>query len=69
MGRRWPGTTVGGCLSLNSRKRPSTSYDRVVDFMRQQYWLVYDPEERRRMLVALAAVSQQSQPEPATDAT
>ena len=28
----------------------------VVDFTRQQYWHVYDPEERKRMFAALAAV-------------
>jgi len=27
----------------------------VVDFMRQQYWHVYDPEERKRMLAAMDA--------------
>jgi hypothetical protein len=28
----------------------------VVDFMRQQYWYVYEPAARNRMLAALAVV-------------
>jgi hypothetical protein len=52
---------------------PGTPLDElrpVVDFMRQQYWHVYDPAERRRMLAALAAVSraEDTEPPPETDA-
>ena len=40
----------------------------VIDFMRQQYWHVYDPADRQRMLAAIATVSrattEQEQVEP-----
>ena len=29
----------------------------VIDFMRQQYWYVYDPADRQRMLAAIATVN------------
>jgi hypothetical protein len=38
---------------------PATFLDQlrpVVDFMRQQYWLVYDPAERDRMLNSIPAI-------------
>ena len=39
----------------------------VVDFMRQQYWHVYDPAERQRMLAALTVVTSAERTEEAAE--
>ncbi len=47
-------------LTHSVEERPGQFLDQlrpVVDFMRQQYWHVYEPADRQRMLAAMTAFS------------
>ncbi len=65
-GSRLDSTSWRSMCSVDTRlthaveERPGEFLDQlrpVIDFMRQQYWHVYDPADRQRMLAAMTAFS------------